>query len=67
MCTFYHVTSLLPLPIRYVHVFVRNGTDAVSDVGALVASCDDCGPCGLRTVLTTQLTGGSFYWYVVAC
>ena len=28
------------------------------------ASCDDCGPCGTRTVLTASLAAGSYYFVV---
>ena len=50
--------------IRYIHIYNRNGTSAITDVGSQVATCDDCGPCGLQTVLSVQLTAGN-YWYVV--
>lgn len=33
-------------------------------VGQLLQTCDDCGPCGLRTVLSVALNPGS-YWVVV--
>ena len=32
--------------------------------GSQVASCDDCGPCGVQTVLTANL-GAGWYWLVV--
>jgi hypothetical protein len=46
---------------RYVYVYTRleNGS-----VGEAVARCDDCGPCGLQSVLSTALTSGTF-WIVM--
>jgi len=46
----------------YLHVYAR-GTNNVR--GNLVATCDDCGPCGLRTVLSASLVAGGNYWVVV--
>ena len=42
---------------------MRSGT---TGVGSQVSTCDDCGPCGVQTVLTTQLTSGD-YWLVIPC
>jgi len=45
----------------YVHVYTRTSTNRI---GTEVSSCDDCGPCGTRTVLTTALQAGD-YWIVI--
>ena len=43
----------------WIHIFTRIGT---TGIGSQIATCDDCGPCGVQTVLSTALTAGS-YWY----
>eukprot|EP00037_Helgoeca_nana_P012305 m.111533 g.111533 ORF g.111533 m.111533 type:complete len:665 (-) comp21372_c0_seq7:914-2908(-) len=45
----------------YVYVYTRLGNGSV---GEAVARCDDCGPCGLQSVLSTALTSGTF-WIVM--
>lgn len=43
----------------WIHIYSRIGT---TGIGNQVATCDDCGPCGLQTVLSVSLTSG-LYWY----
>lgn len=54
----------------YIHVYNRTGSAITDRPSSPVATCDDCGPCGLRTVLTVNLSPGN-YWYVspicIAC
>ena len=45
----------------WLHIYGYN-TDG--STGALISSCDDCGPCGNRIVLTLGLTPGT-YWLVM--
>ena len=45
----------------YLHIFNRTGT---SQRTSLVTQCDDCGPCGTRTVLTVDLMAGPYFVYV---
>ena len=47
----------------YIHVYNRTGPAITNRPSSPVATCDDCGPCGLRTVLTVNLDPGN-YWYV---
>jgi hypothetical protein len=45
----------------HIHVYQAPTMATNSTVlGNLVASCDDCGPCGLRTVLTQILPAGEY-------
>ena len=45
--------------LRYVLVYNRLTNDATTlGLGGLVVECDDCGPCGLNSVLVTNLTAG---------
>lgn len=45
----------------YVHIYAAAPQGSPALLGNQMASCDDCGPCGLRTVLTTQLQAGSYF------
>ena len=45
----------------WIHIYNRVGNNTR---GSRVSTCDDCGPCGLRTVLTTLLVAGPYFVYV---
>eukprot|EP00036_Acanthoecidae_sp_10tr_P009420 CAMPEP_0182916104 /NCGR_PEP_ID=MMETSP0105_2-20130417/746_1 /TAXON_ID=81532 ORGANISM="Acanthoeca-like sp., Strain 10tr" /NCGR_SAMPLE_ID=MMETSP0105_2 /ASSEMBLY_ACC=CAM_ASM_000205 /LENGTH=412 /DNA_ID=CAMNT_0025053033 /DNA_START=120 /DNA_END=1358 /DNA_ORIENTATION=- len=44
----------------WIHLYRRSGAAR----GAQVSSCDDCGPCGVRTVLSVRLSAGQYYLVV---
>ena len=43
----------------YMYVYARSASGVL---GAQVAACDDCGPCGLRAVLDAELVRSQSYY-----
>lgn len=59
----FSVSTLFQKNCRWIHVYNRTSNTVPAGVGGQVATCDDCGPCGLQTVLDVELTVGE-YWCV---